>query len=97
MLAGNGFAVNGRRAPPPISLRQAFQKAADAFEAIDANTRGMIVPVHLEGKALIGELCAAYRSEKQFKLLKRAQQFTVNVFPQCPQRTAADSSPCMKS
>ncbi len=30
---------------------------------------------------MISELCAAFKVEKQFKLLKRAQQFTVNVFP----------------
>jgi CRISPR-associated endonuclease/helicase Cas3 len=81
MLAENKFAVSGRPVPPPVSLRQAFQKAADAFEAIDASTRGVIVPYTPEGKALIGELCAAFDLSKQFKLLKRAQQFTVNVFP----------------
>jgi CRISPR-associated endonuclease/helicase Cas3 len=81
MLAENRLAVSGRPAPPPVSLRQAFQKAADAFEAIDASTRGVIVPYTSEGKALIGELCAAFDLSKQFKLLKRAQQFTVNVFP----------------
>ena len=81
MLAENKLAVSGRPVPPPVSLRQAFQKAADAFEAIDASTRGVIVPYTPEGKALIGELCAAFDLSKQFKLLKRAQQFTVNVFP----------------
>jgi len=34
-----------------------------------------------KGKAIIAELCAAYELEKQFELLKRAQRFTVNVFP----------------
>jgi CRISPR-associated endonuclease/helicase Cas3 len=81
MLAENRLAVNGRRAPPPVYLRQAFATAAKAFQAIDASTQGVIVPYGPEGKAVISELCAAFEVEKQFKLLKRAQQFTVNVFP----------------
>jgi CRISPR-associated endonuclease/helicase Cas3 len=81
MLAENKLAVSECSAPPPVYLRQAFMKAAEAFQAIDANTRGVIVPYTSEGKAVISELCAAYELEKQFKLLKRAQQFTVNVFP----------------
>jgi CRISPR-associated endonuclease/helicase Cas3 len=80
MLAENKLAVSGRPVPP-VSLRQAFQKAADAFEVIDPGTRGVIVPYSPEGKALIGELCGAFDLRKRFKLLKRAQQFTVNVFP----------------
>ena len=56
-------------------------KAADAFQAIDANTRGIVVPYGPDGRQIINELCAAQEIEKQFQLLKRAQQFTVNVFP----------------
>jgi CRISPR-associated endonuclease/helicase Cas3 len=55
--------------------------AAKAFKVIDAPTRGIIVPYGDEGKKLIGELCGAFEVEKQFNLLRRAQQFTVNVFP----------------
>jgi CRISPR-associated endonuclease/helicase Cas3 len=81
MLADNKLAVDGRTTPPPVYLRQAFKTAAEAFQAIDGNTRGVIVPYMRKGKAVIGELCAAYEPEKQFALLKRAQRFTVNVFP----------------
>jgi CRISPR-associated endonuclease/helicase Cas3 len=81
MLAENSLAAGGRPAPPPVYLRQAFMTAAKAFQAIDANTQGVIVPYMPEGKAVINELCAAFEPHKQFKLLKRAQQFTVNVFP----------------
>jgi CRISPR-associated endonuclease/helicase Cas3 len=81
MLAENKLAVAERSAPPPVYLRQAFTKSAEAFQAIDANARGVIVPYTSEGKAVISELCAAYKLEKQFALLKRAQRFTVNVFP----------------
>lgn len=64
-----------------MHLRQAFMSAANAFKAIDAPTRGIIVPFGKEGEALVADLCAAFEVEKQFDLLKRAQQYTVNVFP----------------
>lgn len=66
---------------PNIYLRQSFMTAAKAFKVIDAPTRGIIVPYGSEGKGLIGELCGAFEVEKQFQLLRRAQQFTVSVFP----------------
>lgn len=81
MLAENSLAVAGCTPRPPVYLRQAFRTAAEAFEPIDANTRGVIVQYMRKGKAVVAELCAAREPEKQFKLLKRAQQFTVNVFP----------------
>ena len=39
------------------------------------------MPYGEEGKALINELCAAFAIEKRFGLLRKAQQYTVNVFP----------------
>ncbi|QOJ20565.1 MAG: CRISPR-associated helicase Cas3' [Gammaproteobacteria bacterium] len=66
---------------PNIYLRQSFMTAAKAFKVIDAPTRGIIVPYGDEGKKLIGELCGAFEVEKQFELLRWAQQYTVNVFP----------------
>jgi CRISPR-associated endonuclease/helicase Cas3 len=72
----------GRRSGkmPPIYLRQSFMAAARAFKAIDAPTQGVIVPYGREGQDLINDLCAAYEVEKQYDLLRRAQQYTVNVF-----------------
>jgi CRISPR-associated endonuclease/helicase Cas3 len=81
MLAENKLAVAGCTPRPPVFLRQAFMTAGEAFQSIDANTRGVIVPYTCEGKAVISELCAAHEPEKQFALLKLAQRFTVNVFP----------------
>jgi CRISPR-associated endonuclease/helicase Cas3 len=65
---------------PDIYLRQSFMTAAKAFKVIDAPTRGIIVPYGNEGKALIGELCGAFEVEKQYNLLRRVQQFSVNIF-----------------
>ncbi|MBI4001738.1 MAG: CRISPR-associated helicase Cas3' [Nitrospira defluvii] len=67
-------------ARPNIYLRQSFMSAAKAFKAIDAPTRGVIVPYGKEGKELISELCAAFDVDKQSAFLRRAQQYTVNVF-----------------
>ncbi len=70
-----------KRQAPSVYLRQAFMTAAKAFKAIDAPTRGVIVPYGQEGKALINGLCAAYLPDKEFDLLRRAQQYSVNVLP----------------
>lgn len=67
---------------PNIYLRQSFMAAARAFKVIDAPTRGIIVPYGEAGRALVNDLCSAFDVAKQFELLRRAQQYTVNVFPQ---------------
>lgn len=79
-LAVNDYARTMRRAPE-IYLRQSFMAAAKAFKAIDAPTRGVIVAYGGEGKAIINALCAAYLPDKEFDLLRRAQQYSVNVLP----------------
>lgn len=64
-------------------LRQSFMYAGKVFQAIDAPTHAVIIE-HDEGKALIGELCSLakeFRVEEYYKALKRAQMFSVNVFP----------------
>jgi CRISPR-associated endonuclease/helicase Cas3 len=86
MLAENKLAVAACPVPPPVYLRQAFMTAAEAFQSIDANTQGVVVPYAVEGKAIISELCSAREMEKQFGLLKRTQRFTVNVFPRVLER-----------
>ncbi|MEO6563045.1 MAG: helicase-related protein [Nitrosospira sp.] len=84
LLAGNANAAEEfhrcQGSPFNLYLRQSFMAAAKAFKSIDAPTRGVIVPYGSAGKKLIGELCGAFEVEKQFKLLRRAQQYTVNVF-----------------
>lgn len=80
-LAVGDYAKTHHRQPPQIHLRQSFMTAAKAFKAIDAPTRGVIVPYGKEGKAIINTLCAAYLPDKEFDLLRRAQQYSVNVLP----------------
>ena len=64
-------------------LRQSFMTAGEAFKAIDAPTQAVIVP-YKQAKQLIIELCAVSRdfnAELYRSCLKKAQKFSVNVFP----------------
>jgi CRISPR-associated endonuclease/helicase Cas3 len=64
-----------------ITFRQSFQSAAKAFRVIDSLTQGIIVPYGEEGNEIITELCGVDEVEKQYKLIKKAQRFSVNLFP----------------
>jgi len=92
LLSGNTVAVEeyGRRngRAPEFYLRQSFMAAGKAFRAIDAPTRGIIVPYGEAGNATITDLCAAQTPDKEFALLRQAQQFSVNVFPHVLERLA---------
>ncbi len=85
MLSANSCAFTDfhERQPnhPRFLLHQSFMTAANAFRAIDAPTCGVIVPYSKTGAEIVNDLCAAFEVEKQYDLLKRAQQYTVNVFP----------------
>jgi CRISPR-associated endonuclease/helicase Cas3 len=85
LLSDNGMSVDAFRQThegnPPLSLRQAFRTAAKAFKAIDAPTKGVIVPYGPEGRDLIEGLRGPFDPETQTGLLRRAQQYSVNVFP----------------
>ena len=75
---------SGRRGNQPPShglLNQSFKSAADAFKAIDSPTQGIIVPFGTAGADLVSRLYAAFDISLEGELLRKAQQFTVNVFP----------------
>jgi CRISPR-associated endonuclease/helicase Cas3 len=85
LLSGNTqakAAYQHKKAITPVRLLyQSFMTAAKAFKAIDAPIQAVVVPYGEKGKALIGELHAAYDVELEYDLLRRAQQYSVNVFP----------------
>jgi len=83
MLGENGMAVNDARIAGVIrgGLVQSFASAAKAFRVLDCQTQGIVVPFRKAGMELIAELSAAHDLASEFRLLRRAQQFTVNVFP----------------
>jgi CRISPR-associated endonuclease/helicase Cas3 len=66
---------------PEIFLRQSFMTAAKLFKSIDAPTQSVIVRYGDEGKELVNQLCSAFEVEKQYALIKKAQQYSVNLFP----------------
>ena len=66
---------------PSTLLRQAFMTAGCAFEVIDAPTQAVVVPYGKGGKEVINDLCSAFTKVVDVDLLRRAQQYTVNVFP----------------
>ncbi len=66
---------------PEIPLRQAFMSAAKSFEVIETVARGIIVPYGKEGNDLISQLCSVMEIDRQYKLLRRAQRYSVNIFP----------------
>lgn len=75
---------NGRETDPRLStvtLQQSFKTAGEIFAAIEAPTRSVIVPFDEKGRELIGELYSELEPGAMRKLLRRAQQYSVNVFP----------------
>lgn len=70
---------------PCIPLRQAFASAGKAFRVIDAPTAGVIVPYGEGGRQVIADLVAMDVNspiEKYKALLRIAQQYSVNLFPE---------------
>ncbi len=80
LLSSNDRNIN----KTPFCLKQSFMTAAKQFKALDAPVHSVIVPFNDEAKNIITQLCAL---EKQFdasnyrRLLKSAQKFSVNLFP----------------
>lgn len=85
LLSENGLSrAEAGRKGEQISTRllnQSFMSAAEAFKAIDSPTQGVVVPWGEAGADLIGRLHGAYDISLEGELLRKAQQFTVNVFP----------------
>ena len=78
LLSNN--ALNVGRKKDLLRLQQSFKTAGRAFKAIVAPTQAVIVP-YGAGRKIIGELCADPEPAKAYKLLKKAQQYSVNLFP----------------
>lgn len=70
---------NNTRQSPPLFLVNSYRTAAENFQVIDNFTTSVVVP-YGEGKEIIAELNGAERIEDFGKLMRRAQQFTINLF-----------------
>lgn len=66
---------------PAIPFKQSFQTGSKVFNVIDSLTRGVVVPYGKGGEQIITELCRAFDINKQYRLLKKAQRYSVNLFP----------------
>lgn len=64
----------------PLFIVNSYQTAAEHFNVIDDRNTSVIVPYGEEGKDIIAELNGAERIDDFSKLLRRAQQFTINLF-----------------
>ncbi len=63
-----------------LSLQQSFKTAGRAFKAIDAPTQAVIVQYE-EGRDIVAGLCAEPVPARAYDLLKKAQKYSVNLFP----------------
>ncbi len=80
---------SGSQMAPRYLFRQAFATAARLFEVIDAPTEGIVVPYGDDGEELIKDLCGAFDLRREPEILRKAQQYTVNVFPNVLKRLSA--------
>jgi CRISPR-associated endonuclease/helicase Cas3 len=90
LLSLNGIAVESYKREQqktfPLFLRHGFNTAGEAFQVIDAPTQAILVRYGNEGKQIIDDLVSAFNRtdcslKEQSQLLRRAQQYSVNLFP----------------
>ena len=77
---GGNININNRRTGKIQLLVQSFKSAGRAFQAIDAPTHAVIVP-YGEGAELIAKLCGEWDPKEMYDAKKKAQRYSVNVFP----------------
>lgn len=63
-----------------IYFAQAFKTAGTAFDFIDSPTIGVIVPYNDEAEEMICELESDIEPRKAIQILRKLQQYTVNVY-----------------
>jgi len=85
LLSDNALSLNeyyrvNKSMPLKLCIRQSFMTSAKEFKAIDSIMLGIIVPYEIEGERLINDLCASEHIEKEYRLLKQAQRYSVNIF-----------------
>jgi len=65
---------------PQYPLKQAFETAASHFKVIDSPTVSVLVPYGDQGKKLIEQINGNCDMKELKSLIKKAQQYTVNLF-----------------
>lgn len=64
---------------PNIILRQSFMTASYAFNVIDSSVHGVIVPYEA-GTRIIEKLCGSPSVETEYRLLRAAQRYSIDLF-----------------
>lgn len=80
LLSSNQGNINGTS----FTLKQSFMTAAKQFKAIDAPMYSVIVLFNDEAQSIITQLCALdkrFNAANYRNLLKLAQKYSVNIFP----------------
>ncbi|MEA4989852.1 hypothetical protein SDC9_02892 [bioreactor metagenome] len=77
MLGSNRGAGNNNLFP---ILGQSFSAAAKIFRSIDSASKSILVP-YKDGEGIIAALCSSDLLYKKYELLRKAQRFSVNIFP----------------
>lgn len=73
------YYFNNDKTHLPLLIANSYKTAADHFKVIDDLTTSVIVP-YGEGKEIIAELNSNRSIEDLSQLLRKAQQYTVNLF-----------------
>ena len=79
LLGANRQAAEKNRTLSRSLLLQSFQTANNAF-ALIAKTQGVVVPYEAEGREIVGQLAASFDLESEWRLLRKAQRFTLSVY-----------------
>ncbi len=79
-LNNDWFMLSGNRAIR--NCAQAFKTAGKKFEVISDETEGIIVPYDDKAKEITAALNSEITPAVQAKLLRQAQKYTVNIYPQ---------------
>jgi CRISPR-associated endonuclease/helicase Cas3 len=82
LLTDNPLNIGREKNPQKaiFQLQQSFKTAGNAFKAINAPTQAVIVQ-YGKGKDVVARLCAEFEPANAYDLLKKAQKYSVNVFP----------------
>ena len=95
LLGGNAMALEdaNRKAtlPDRSYLLQSFKTANQVFKLIQP-TQGIVVPFRESGKEMIAALNAAYDLAVEWKTLRKAQPYTINLYEWQFRRLLADGA-----
>ncbi len=76
----SAYMSRNRVTRPKHSINQAFDTASSLFHVIDQDTLGVVVP-YGDGERIIADLCRSHDIRDTKELLRQAQRFSVNLFP----------------